>query len=63
VEAQPDVLAALRKGGRTARTVRRSILLTPFGDDFCEMCLPLDTAEFGALGEADVEAPGEPEAG
>jgi Abortive infection alpha len=43
VEAQPDVLAALRKGGRTARTVRRSILLTPFGHDFCDMVLPLDT--------------------
>jgi hypothetical protein len=50
VEAQPDVLEALRKGGRTARTVRRSILLTPFGEDFCETCLPLDTVEFEALG-------------
>ncbi|HEY2771918.1 MAG TPA: Abi-alpha family protein, partial [Solirubrobacteraceae bacterium] len=28
LEAQPDVLEALRKGGRTARTVRRSIVLT-----------------------------------
>jgi abortive infection alpha-like protein len=50
VEAQPDVLEALRKGGRTARTVRRSIVLTPFGDDFCETCLPVNTAEFEALG-------------
>jgi len=50
LEAQPDVLAALRKGGRTARTVRRSILLTPFGRDFCETCLPLDAT--------DVEPPG-----
>jgi hypothetical protein len=50
VEAQPDVLEALRKGGRTARTVRRSIVLTPFGKDFCETCLPVDTAEFEALG-------------
>ncbi len=49
VEAQPDVLEALRKGGRTARTVRRSIVLTPFGKDFCETCLPVDTAEFEAL--------------
>ncbi len=50
VEAQPDVLEAMRKGGRTARTVRRSIVLTPFGKDFCETCLPVDTAEFEALG-------------
>src|SRR2546421_6839081 len=34
LEAQPDVVAAMRKG--RARTVRRSILLTPFGKDFCE---------------------------
>ena len=39
LEAQPDVVAALRKEGR-AKTVRRSILLTPFGTDFCRVCLP-----------------------
>jgi len=55
LEAQPDVLAALRKGGRTARTVRRSILLTPFGKDFCETVLPLATAELDALGGQPVE--------
>jgi len=49
LEAQPDVLEAMRKGGRTGRTIRRSILLTPFGKDFCELCLPLETAEFEAL--------------
>jgi hypothetical protein len=49
LEAQPDVMEALRKGGRTARTVRRSILLTPFGKDFCAVCLPLETAEIEAL--------------
>jgi len=49
LEAQPEVVEALRKGGRTARTVRRSILLTPFGKDFCELCLPLETGEFEAL--------------
>jgi hypothetical protein len=49
LEAQPEVIEALRKGGRTARTVRRSILLTPFGRDFCDLCLPLDTAEIEAL--------------
>ncbi len=45
LEAQPDVLAALEKAGR-GRTVRRSVNLTPFGIDFCETCLPLDTASF-----------------
>jgi Abortive infection alpha len=41
LEAQPDVVEALSKGGRLSRTVRRSILLTPFGEDFCAVCLPL----------------------
>jgi hypothetical protein len=40
LEAQPDVSAALREAGR-GKTVRRSIELTPFGADFCEVCLPL----------------------
>jgi hypothetical protein len=48
LEAQPDVLQALRNGSR-ARTVRRSIQLTPFGEDFCETCLPLHTAELDEL--------------
>ena len=48
LEAQPEVIEAMKKGGRTTRTVRRSILLTPFGRDFCEMALPTDTAEFAA---------------
>ncbi len=42
LEAQPEVGEARAKGGRTARTVRRSILLTPFGEDFCSVCLPLE---------------------
>ncbi len=42
LEAQGEVTEALEKGGRTARTVRRSIVLTPFGEDFCVICLPLD---------------------
>ena len=41
LEAQPAVVGALQEGGRTARTVRRSVVLTPFGTDFCEACLPL----------------------
>jgi Abortive infection alpha len=40
LEAQPDVVEAKRSGGR-AKTVRRSINLTPFGEDFCRICLPL----------------------
>jgi hypothetical protein len=40
VEARPEVVEALARGGRLARTVRRSIVLTPFGEDFCEICLP-----------------------
>ncbi|MDE0804873.1 MAG: DUF4393 domain-containing protein [Acidimicrobiales bacterium] len=40
LEAQPDVVAALADGKRT-KTVRRSIHLTPFGIDFCEVCLPV----------------------
>jgi abortive infection alpha-like protein len=48
LEAQPDVAEAMAKVGR-AKTVRRSIQLTPFGRDFCETCLPLDTAEIEAL--------------
>jgi hypothetical protein len=49
LEAQPDVLSAMQKGGRTARTVRRSIVLTPFGSDFCVVVLPLETGEIEAL--------------
>lgn len=49
LEAQPDVAAALEEAGRGARTVRRSIHLTPFGADFCALCMPPTTAEFDAL--------------
>jgi abortive infection alpha-like protein len=55
LEAQPEVVDVMEEAGRT-RTVRRSIHLTPFGQDFCRMCLPLDTAEIDAL-------PRPPEAG
>lgn len=49
VEAQPDVLAAMHKV-RAAKIVRRSIHLTPFGEDFCRDALALDiTGEFAAL--------------
>ena len=46
VEAQPDVLEAMHSV-RFAKVVRRSIHLTPFGEDFCRTCL------------VEEEAPGE----
>jgi hypothetical protein len=48
LEAQSGVVEALGRAAR-GRTVRRSIHLTPFGSDFCEMVLPATTAEFEAL--------------
>ncbi|EHN12595.1 hypothetical protein PAI11_04790 [Patulibacter medicamentivorans] len=42
LEAQPEVKQAMREAGRVAKTIRRSIALTPFGEDFCRICLPLD---------------------
>jgi hypothetical protein len=55
LEAQPEVIDAMKKAKRS-RTVRRSIHLTPFGKDFCELCLPVEiTTEFEA-----VEPPSEP---
>ena len=56
LEAQPEVGAALREAGR-GKTVRRTIHLTPFGHDFCDVCLPIDTVEIDALpGERGGEA-------
>ncbi len=48
LEAQPEVLDAIRAVSR-AKTVQRSIHLTPFGEEFCAVCLPLDIAETEAL--------------
>jgi hypothetical protein len=48
LEAQPEVLEAIKRASR-ANTIQRSINLTPFGQDFCRVCLPLDTAEMEAL--------------
>src|SRR4029079_11019356 len=55
VEVQPDVMAALKEAGRFSHVVRRSIRMTPLADDFCEVALPLHTAEFTALHERVVE--------
>ena len=52
LEAQPEVSEAMDQGGRT-KTVRRSIHLTPFGEDFCATVLPLDTEELEALPKSD----------
>jgi Abortive infection alpha len=41
LEAQPEVLDVVR-GASRAKTVQRSIRLTPFGRDFSEVCLPLE---------------------
>jgi Abortive infection alpha len=41
LEAQPAVLEAVRRASR-AKMVQRSIRLTPFGSDFCDVCLPLE---------------------
>lgn len=56
LEAQPDVLEALRSGSGRGRTVRRSIHLTPFGEDFCRHCLPLGLSS-GRDGQRTSEAP------
>jgi Abortive infection alpha len=52
LEAQPEVVEALDGAGRGSRTVRRSIHLTPFGADFCSLCIPPTTAEFDELRES-----------
>jgi hypothetical protein len=42
VEVQPEVQEAMARAGRAPKTIRRSIHLTPFGEDFCTTCLPMD---------------------
>ncbi len=72
IEAQPEVIAALRESSGTifrGQITRRSVHLTDFGRTFCQVCFPPEhlTGEFGAievgggLGEvADVPAPEAP---
>ena len=63
LEAQPDVLAAMHSV-KFAKVVRRSIHLTPFGEDFCRSCLVEEDqtdAAFpghGTPGEGDAVEPG-----
>src|SRR3954447_20025204 len=52
LEAQPEVTDAMEEAGR-GKTVRRSIHLTEFGEDFCELVLPEDTAELKAIQRGD----------
>ena len=48
LEAQPDVMDAIKRAPR-ARTTQRSIVLTAFGRDFCDVCLPVDAEEVEEL--------------
>jgi hypothetical protein len=48
LEAQPHVLEAIR-GASRAKSQQRTLRLTPFGQDFCDVALPLDAAEMEAL--------------
>jgi hypothetical protein len=40
LEAQPEVLSTMRDTIR-AKVIRRSVLLTPLGQEFCDVCLPV----------------------
>lgn len=55
LEAQPEVRHALKSAGH-GTTVRRSVRLTPFGEQFCLACLPADTREFEAVGAPKTRA-------
>lgn len=55
LEAQPEVTDALKRAGR-GTTVRRSVRLTPFGEQFCAATLPRNTAEFEAITGAEARA-------
>jgi hypothetical protein len=55
LEAQPLVTEAMEEAGR-GTTVRRSIRLTPFGEQFCAATLPRNTAEFEAVSNAAARA-------
>src|SRR4051794_7778682 len=61
LEAQPEVLTAM--GRARSKTIRRPIRLTPFGEDFCDVCLPMHTAEIEALDPSEARpdpAPADP---
>jgi Abortive infection alpha len=56
LEAQPEVKEALKRAGR-GTTVRRSVRLTPFGEQFVRACLPEGTGEFDAVTRPIDEVP------
>jgi hypothetical protein len=56
LEAQPEVLQA-RHSVRRAKVARRSIHLTPFGEDFCREGLGLHLTDEGLGGVPPHEAP------
>jgi hypothetical protein len=58
VEAQPDVLAAMHSV-KFAKVVRRSIHLTPFGEDFCRQCLVEEDVATAAFPEHGTPGDGE----
>jgi hypothetical protein len=51
LEAQPDATEAIKRAGRV-KTVHHTIEMTPFGRDFCEVCLPLDALPPAEAAEA-----------
>ncbi len=53
LEAQPEVGEALSEAGRGGKTVRRSIHLTPFGEDFSRVCLPAEGEEVDTLPDSE----------
>lgn len=56
LEAQPEVLGTIKETPR-AKSVHRSLRLTPFGDAFCRVCLPLGPPAELPSGD-DAEHPG-----
>jgi hypothetical protein len=48
LEAQPHVLEPIRNATR-AKSQHRTLRLTPFGKDFCDVALPVDMEEIEAL--------------
>jgi hypothetical protein len=61
LEAQPEVLDAIHSVAH-AKIVRRSIHLTPFGEDFCRTCLAPDETIVSELPEHSSPADGKPTA-
>ena len=62
VEAQPDVLAAMHSV-KFPKVVRRSIHLTPFGEDFCRTCLVDEEPDSETSFPAHGVPPEEPDSG